>query len=555
MALFNLIKKNFKVLIRSKSSALIIILGPLLVIFLVGIAFDNINQYSLNIGTYSESYSDLTESFITKLGEQNFRVQKIDSEELCVEQIKQGKLHTCIIFPPDLTIETEKMNEIVFHVDYSKINLIWMVLDTISTKLKERSSELSFDLTSELLDKIEATRFEINAKQPTVANLNAENQQMAEKLDQFSTNVKDFKATSAELRTVILEKVKGAQDTVESTKKIVEDSNATESQINVINMELSSINTFLLNIHNRIEDPNELNEADWAKITRLVNEIDTQVNSVKQKLSDSSTKINEIQSSLNKIYSNLAGIQVTDAATIVAPITTNIKPVVPEKTHLNYMFPSLLVLVIMFISILLSTTLVMMEKHSPSYFRNFITPTRNITFIIAIYLTNMILVIAQLIIIFAISTYFFKAQILPTLLVTIPSLLLITTFFTFIGMAVGYLFTSEETATLASISIGSVFLFLSNVILPLESMPEYVRSIAKFNPFVLGENILRKAIIFQAKYRIIQNELIMLGIYSLTLFILIWGSQKIVRKHLFHKLVAKKHKKKKENKKPREASK
>ena len=129
--LFKIIKKNFKLLIRSKSSALIIILGPLLLIFLVGIAFDNLNKYSLSIGTYSESYSGLTESFIVKLEENNFKVQKISSEEECIDMIRQGKLNTCITFPKDLTIESNKVNEIIFHVDNSKINIVWMVLETI----------------------------------------------------------------------------------------------------------------------------------------------------------------------------------------------------------------------------------------------------------------------------------------------------------------------------------------------------------------------------------------------------------------------------------------
>ena len=68
--LFTIISKNLKLLIRSKSYALIIILVPLLVIFLFVKAFDNIVKCSINIGTYSSSYSDLSESFIEKLKEQ-----------------------------------------------------------------------------------------------------------------------------------------------------------------------------------------------------------------------------------------------------------------------------------------------------------------------------------------------------------------------------------------------------------------------------------------------------------------------------------------------------
>ena len=109
-------------------------------------------------------------------------------------------------------------------------------------------------------------------------------------------------------------------------------------------------------------------------------------------------------------------------------------------------------------------------------------------------------------------------------------------------MLIGYLFTSEETATLASISVGSIFLFLSSMIIPLESMPSYVMSVAKYNPFVLGENILRESIIFKAGFLDLKFELLWLLTYSIILFIFIIGLEKATKAHLFHKLKIYKYK-------------
>ena len=72
-----------------------------------------------------------------------------------------------------------------------------------------------------------------------------------------------------------------------------------------------------------------------------------------------------------------------------APIKTNIEPIVAEKTHLSNMFPTLVILIIMFIGLLLASTLVVREKTSASYFRNFITPTSDGMFMFGDYLTNM----------------------------------------------------------------------------------------------------------------------------------------------------------------------
>jgi len=541
MVLFKIIKKNLKLLIRSKSSALIIILGPLLVIFLVGIAFGNISKYSLNIGTYAESYTDITNSFVEKLKEKEFRVQKMDSEESCIEQIKLGKLHTCIIFPPDLTLDSNKENEIIFYVDYSKVNLIWMILDALSTQLQEQTQELSLDLTTNLLNKLESTRQELEGKRTVLANIKTDNQLLATQIvlldQQVQLKIPEITSTSDEIRSYILAKINYSEDEIDSIKSKIEALNISNSTKNSLLSQISSLNTYLYNIQSKVDGSSQ---TDLARIKEITEELDSSLSEISLTLSATSSqtrsRIEGLQSSIDAIYNDLSAIRIKNATTIVNPVTTQIKTVIPERSYLNYLFPPLIVLVVMLISILLSTTLVMMEKHSIAYFRNFITPTRDITFILATFFTNIILVTIQLIIIIVISINFFKAQILSSLHIAVPAMLLITTFFTFMGMFVGYIFNSEETATLASISLGSVFLFLSDVILPLETMPVYIRNIARFNPFVIGETLLRKAVLFQSKFSVLANDFYLLLAYSAVLLIFIWLSQKFIRKHLMHRL-------------------
>lgn len=559
MALGKIIKKNFKLLIRSKSSALIVILGPLLIIFLVGIAFDNINTYSIDIGTYSESYSELSESFIDKMVEKEFRVKKVDSEEGCINKIKKGELHVCIVFPKDLKVASKSMNEIIFHVDNSKINLVWMILETLSTKLSERSQELSIDLTNTLLEKLNSAKSEVHAKKPTVINLKTENKEMKESLDSSKKIISSFKMDDIikqtdDVETYFMEKIDLAEDVLTLTKTKVSASNASESQKDTMTTKLAEMNTIIYNMKTTFQR-NDSQTSKWADLQIMLDDfkvnlnlLTSDLNSIGNKLDSSASKLNEVQISLDKIYKEIEEIQVKNAATIVEPISTTIKPVTAENTYLNYLFPALIVMVVMFISILLSTTLVMMEKHSPAYFRNFITPTREIIFILGTYLTGMIIVSIQLVIIMAIAAYFFSTQILSSLLPSVFILLLITTMFVFIGMLIGYWFNSEETGTLAAISAGSVMLFISNVILPLESMPDYVRNIAQYNPFVISENILRKIIIFKIDLLTISNDiLILLGVCA-GLFIIIFISEKVAFGKIMHKYYYnyyKRHKKKK----------
>ena len=561
----SIISKNFKLLLRSKTSALIIVLGPLLVIFLVGIAFDNMDQYTLNIGVYSDSYSELTESLILKLQDNDFRVQKFDSIEYCIDKIKQETVHTCIEFPPGFTISKGDVNDLILHVDYSKMNLVFMVLDTLSSSIEEQSSEISMDLTSVLLDKLESVKVQIYNLNPSLDDLKSQNEQLLLELgklkqDVLSVKVKDLKDTSTGIKTDLLTKVNSARTQITVVKtsidSILDGTNVSNYTQTTLIGKIDLIDTYLYNMYSILEDPNDLTESDWTRVMKIIDSIEKDFSSIQktitqleQKGTENSRKIDQIKSSLSSIHTEIESIKITNATTIVSPINTEIKPVVAEKSYLNYLFPALIILVVMFISILLSTTLVMMEKHSPAYFRTFLTPTRTLTFIISTYLTNIILVFIQVAIILGISIYFFKSQIFGGLLPALGVLFLTTTLFTFIGMAIGYLFTSEETATLAAISTGSVLLFISNVILPLESMPEYIAKIAQFNPFVIGESLFRKTILFNMEFGVLQKEILTLVMYSVGLFALIWGFHVLSKKHLFHKVTIHKSKEEKPKKK------
>ena len=89
--LLNIILKNFRLLIRNKSSALVVIVGPLLLIFLVGMAFNTSSLYDLKLGVYTSSYSELTNSLLDEL-RNDFTIIELDDSEYCVEGVKSGEI-------------------------------------------------------------------------------------------------------------------------------------------------------------------------------------------------------------------------------------------------------------------------------------------------------------------------------------------------------------------------------------------------------------------------------------------------------------------------------
>ena len=156
-------------LIRTKSSALIVIFAPLLIILILGLSFNNSAKYGLNIGVCSDSFTPDVESVVTSLQEEEFKIVKYEkSLEGCIEDIKLGFVHTCISLPESFKIEGNAQNEITFYVDPSKINLVWMVQNTLQEKLDLKAQEISEGLASDILVKLVDTNTKVSIEKDRV---------------------------------------------------------------------------------------------------------------------------------------------------------------------------------------------------------------------------------------------------------------------------------------------------------------------------------------------------------------------------------------------------
>lgn len=558
ITLFKIILKNFKLLTRSKSSAMIIIFGPLLMIFLVGLAFNNSNQYQVNIGVYSSQYTPLTDSIILGLQDKSFRVTRYVSSEECVDSIKLGVQHTCIQFSPGLSIGPGMDNEINFSVDYSKVNLVWMILDAISKEISSKSSSLTTDMTNTLIEKIETTKKEMASDSALIMKLTSSNKEIKDNADAALAGLKamDIGVDSDEF---YLEQITNISSTIDEyvgymiihTNTLLSDVrgeinsykiNASDKQPAFTAMDEAESKIFA--VRDKVSGQTENLTSLTSRMERNILDLQSRLGSASSKKQDAIQKVEgikslsetelkhmlEMKNSFDRISSDISSIKVLDADDIASPIQTNIVPVTTQTTHLNNLFPSLLVLVIMFIGILLSSTLVIMEKRSKAYFRNFITPTNDVVFVLGTFLTSMIVVVFQIILLSVAAFFYFKIDLLSNFGMIALILLLASTVFILIGMAIGYVFSREEASTLASISVGSVFLFLSSVIIPIESMPDYIIRIVRFNPFVISESILSKSLFFSTGFAPLKTDFIILGIYTLALFSFILAMQYMIKK-------------------------
>lgn len=557
-SLWLLTKKNLTLLFRSKSSSLIVFFAPLLTILILGLSYNTSSSYGLNIGIVAPSVSADVDGVIKALQEQQFRVITYENNlEECVGDIKIGAVHTCMVLPENFQVDGNTPKEVVFHLDPSKINLVWMIQETLKTKIDFKAQEVSRTLAGELINTLQSTKTGISDNNNQLSAIKEKSSSASSSVTSVQSSLAglDLTAPEAAYDSAIIAattmEIQTALGKITEAKSELDELNLTAVEKEAIEAALDEAGTQLTSASASLN----------GSVTALITSLQNDVNVAKEKLASASEAItgsssglssattllqetnaalDTVKSALSTLQSNLEAQKVTDPGTVANPIVTRIEKVAKDSTLLNYTFPTLLVLVVMFTSLLLGTILVMMEKNSPAFLRNYFLPIKKTTFIISIYLTNLILILVQIIILLGISLLFLKES-LPALPAIALILFISASVFTFLGMAIGYLFASEETGVLGSISAGSILLFVSGVVLPIEAISPTLREIAAFNPFVLSEKIIREIFIFGSSLAEVWQDTVILIGYSMVLFLVILIIESVLHRQLVHKFLKRHH--------------
>jgi ABC-type multidrug transport system permease subunit len=295
----------------------------------------------------------------------------------------------------------------------------------------------------------------------------------------------------------------------EHKNNIIDLENTSDAQFSNFKKEFEKIKDGLSDLNNKLNSANKKRKITSEKIRNII-----------ERLEDSTKKLDTLKSSMEDVNKIVGGLKVTNSENIVNPVKTKIKPIVANSNNLSYLFSYLFMLVIMLVSLMLSGTLVILDKKSKAFFRNHLTPTININHIISHFITNTLIILTQVIIISIIAEYFLKVPIFENILTILIIVFISIIFFTSIGMMVGYLLNSQESINITNLGIGALFLILSNLIFPLERLPESFNFITTYNPYVVVSELLKKVILFNIKLNIIKLDVLLFFITSIAVFMI-----------------------------------
>jgi ABC-type multidrug transport system permease subunit len=587
--IINEIKKNIQLLFRNWATFLFLVIGPLVLIAIVGVTFGDDQPNNLSFGVYEVDGSSQQLPFLRVFGN---TVPYYDLED-CKRDLSRGRIHLCLEIYRGL--ESSDQLEVTFYYDLSRKTLSTVLLAKAKENLGKRSEDISLENTRSLLSQVqelvgvlqqgqydlermgsdlEITKSNLITRRAGLNDLKLKVQNYKNQVTIINNDVLNLKFASNSITsqsTISFDEIVNNMNDIENVAKSLQTDPSFSAE------GTKSYNIYGQNLYAykdlSSESYNIYTQADKALLIMAYatkREVSTKLNEIKSDINDINNKINaaailtnnavneiQVMESLidAEILNNEQAIIKVEEAIIKLDDMKNkihkhissfksanpelaenlVKPVLENYSSLAYfdnvqiVFPSMLIMIMLFITILFSTILSSSEINGPAYFRNLISPRAKIGFPFGILVTTIILVMFQLGVLFIISetmlgvhvfNHFIPAILLTTLLVTL---------FALIGMSVTFLFKNSQTSILASIFIALGMYMFSNLVRPLEVMPEFVGFLAQFNPLVIGHELYR--LLFSYGILFNRGQIFLLFVYLGVMFI-IWSSahRRFVRK-------------------------
>src|SRR3989338_902294 len=555
--LITIVGKNLLLVFRSWSSLFLLVLGPLILILLVGYAFSGEGLHDIKIGYYAQN-PDKAQEIIAVLQDNDVMLLQYYQIQDCISSLKDNYLYICIEFSDDFKIKKIKDKEtsqgnIIFYYDNARFNLVAYLTKMLNERLAVKTEEITLEATKTILQDISATveymqsvktkiiEFRIQAvavkeqlikTKNDLEQINADFQRYYMDYQQYSPDVKE----NAYLLDSLLDNTtidsKQAAVSVNQTVGLLNQTNkfflayvllnGNNGNVKVGNATID-ISPMLKNslalenqlslLQKQIEQNNEYLEKTKHVSDSVVSSIDNLSITLEKldvfmqtSLQQTQENIDKIDSLLLEVYSLLLELDnnidifteltKTNAGSILKPITSSFVGLLKDIDKVTLIFPVLLVFVITFIAILLSTMNVLQEISSPAHFRTFLLPVKSFVFVLSLFITNVIVVALQLTVLLIIANVNFNIDIFLHLSSLLFVIFLLATIFITIGMIYGYLVKNKQISVILSTFTALIFFLFSDVIFPTETMPKLAAFFVNMNPLVIGERLFRKLLYY-----------------------------------------------------------
>ncbi|MAG07729.1 hypothetical protein CMI46_02840 [Candidatus Pacearchaeota archaeon] len=555
MKVFSILVKNIRNVSRNKGYFVVLFLFPALLILFASIMFSSFSLENVGIGVVDHG------------GGYEFNVEKIsrfinyNDIEGCLDDLPSGIVNLCIVI--------DKINQST-HLE--------VYLDNSNRYVQSYTKEtfLEASLNNQLQDVGESSELiseRLSLYSLSISNARSELVNIGSELDEQEKLLVDYKKNLTRLREdfdeayfafkevepqirVIQEQLNGSDNSLESDiSSFRQRKNYLVSQIEVLKVmlavqlplaqyqefddlltsivdDLENIDRNLQNIEsvmagNEIEDVVNSFDGIVVKIENirtLLYQADEDIDNSISKIQESKLKIQEFDLALEEAERDLTGLmgEIKDGDTSIS--FKNSFEFFDDPTFL--IFPLLISLIITLSSLVLSNLFILRQVNKPSYFREIITPTSQISFIFADYIINLFFISIQIVVLFLIGLTWFEFP-LHSFYLFFLVCFVVSSIFIFIGMSFGYLIESQNLSMLTTVFLTMLMLIFSDLLIYSDLTGKFVKFFIDLNPFVILHSSLKNVIVFNKDFFYLVPSLIVLFVMYVISFLVTYLSRAI----------------------------
>lgn len=304
------------------------------------------------------------------------------------------------------------------------------------------------------------------------------------------------------------------------------------AKITEINSNSAAVNDSLFKLSQLVSTGSQDNAVLRTRIAQLRGDImfiQDKTNNISQSVIELNQSINKflndvlrVTDELNKTIEVLDAYTKKDPSTILRPVRVDENAVFKGKTEIFYRLPALFSIILLFIMLFISSSLIVNERRGGTMARIFLSPISMFFYVfeklIYLLLLGMLASASMLIasLIFGVPMAF---NIELVLVLVIASLVYIS-----LGILVGSFSKSENTSLLTCLVFGFPLMFMSGAFSPPELMGKVARVISQYLPLTLNINLLEKISIYHTGLDV--GQLITMGamiiVFYLLAVVLIW---------------------------------
>ena len=200
----------------------------------------------------------------------------------------------------------------------------------------------------------------------------------------------------------------------------------------------------------------------------------------------------------------------------------------PELNYKTYMLPGILVILVSIISLFMTAMNIVREKEMGTIEQINVTPIRKHEFIIGKLVPFMIIALFELALGLTIGKLFFHIPVVGSVGLLFGFVLVYLLVVLSIGLLISTLASTQQQVMFISFFFMLVFILMSGIFTPTESMPLWAQKVNIINPFYYFMRVIRMILLKGSEFWDISREFFSLLIYgTLMLGLAVWRYRKV----------------------------